>query len=102
MKIEFTEVALVEECTLVELAERSCLPEHMLRELLDCGLLSPCDHAALPLRFDSVALHAARAAARLRNDFELDASGTTLAMALLRRIAELEAEVQRLRAANPA
>lgn len=96
MKVEVTEVVWVEECSLAELAERSRLPEAVLQELIDCGLLSPCDHAASPLRFDSVALAAARAAARLRNDFELDAAGTSVALALLRRIGELEAEVQRL------
>ena len=100
MKVEITEVTWIEECSLAELAERSRLPEALLHELIDCGLLHPCDHAAIPLRFDSVALAAARAAARLRSDFELDEAGTSLALALLRRIGELEAEVQRLGAAS--
>ncbi len=101
MKVEVTEVVWIEECSLAELAERSRLPEELLRELVDCGVLAPCDQAASSLRFDSVALAAARAAARLRNDFELDAAGTSVALALLRRIGELEAEVQRLGAATP-
>lgn len=101
MKIEVTEVTLMEECSLRELTERSCLPAEVLEELLDCGLLAPCDHTAIAQRFDRAALDAARTAARLRNDFELDAAGTALALALLRRIGELEAEVRQLRAANP-
>ena len=102
MKVEVTELVWIEECSLAELAERSCLPEEMLSELVDCGVLSPCDHTADSLRFDSAALVAAKAAARLRNDFELDLAGVSMALALLRRIGELEAEVQRLGAAKPA
>ncbi len=102
MEVEVTELVWIEECSLAELAERSCLPEELLRELVDYGVLSPSDHAASSLRFDSGALAAARTAARLRNDFELDVAGISMALALLRRIGELEAEVQRLGAANPA
>jgi chaperone modulatory protein CbpM len=98
VKIEITEAVWIEECSLGELAERSCLPEELLRELIDCGVLQPCDHAADPLRFDGAALAAARAAARLRADFDLDSAGISMAVALLRRIGALEAEVQRLRA----
>jgi chaperone modulatory protein CbpM len=102
MKVEITEAVWIDECSLAELAERSCLPEALLHELIDCGLLRARDHAATPLRFDSATLAAARTAARLRNDFELDAAGLAMAVALLRRIDELEAEVQRLRAATSA
>jgi chaperone modulatory protein CbpM len=43
------------------------------------------------------ALSAARTAARLRQDFELDLQGVALAMTLLRRIEELNVEIARLK-----
>ena len=80
------------EYSVSELVERSRLPEADLLELLDCG--------AIPSR-DGRALAAARLAARLRRDFELDLHGVALAMTLLTRVNRLEAELARLRALTP-
>jgi chaperone modulatory protein CbpM len=58
------------------------------------------DSGAISSR-DGRALQAARTAARLRGDFEVDARGLALAMALLRRIEDLEEELCGLRARMP-
>ena len=95
MKIELAELAWFDErveYSLLELAERSRLPETEILELIECGAIAPRDQRALA---------AARTAARLRRDFEIDVHGVALAMALLRRIGELEAELAHLRAQAP-
>lgn len=92
MKIEVTELTWLEEraeYSLEDLAERSHLSQADLAELIDCGAIS--------LR-EGHALVAARTAARLRSDFEIDLHGVALAMTLLRRIEELQAELIQLRA----
>jgi chaperone modulatory protein CbpM len=95
MKIEVTEVTWLDqqiEYSLEELAERSHLSQAELEVLIDSGVISTRD---------SRALEAARTAARLRGDFEVDLHGLALAMTLLRRIEELETEVCGLRARTP-
>ena len=72
-----------------ELAQRARFPEFEILELLHCG--------AIPRRPDQ-ALSAARMAARLRRDFELDLQGVALALTLLQRIDELQTELTSLRA----
>ena len=71
-----------------ELARRSHLLEIEVLELMQCG--------AIP-GHPGRALSAARMAARLRQDFELDLQGVALAMTLLRRIEELNVEIARLK-----
>ncbi len=95
MKIEVTEVVWVDEhlpYSLEELAERSHLSHAELELLIDSGAIS-----ALDVR----ALQAAKIAARLRVDFEIDVQGVALAMTLLRRIEQLEVELSALRARVP-
>ena len=104
MQIEVTEVVSIEEhavLSLAELAELSRLTEADLRELLDCGVITPLDAAATRQTFGAECLVSARAAWRLKEDFELDAQGIAFALALLDRIRELEAEVRELKARNP-
>jgi chaperone modulatory protein CbpM len=91
VEAEITEVSWIEdgvEWTVAELAARSRFTEAELRELLDCGALPRGGQRVLP---------ALRAAARLRSDFELDLHGVALALTLLNRIEELEADLSRLR-----
>jgi chaperone modulatory protein CbpM len=91
VEAEITEVSWIEdgvEWTVGELAARSRFTEAELRELLDCGALP---HGGLRV------LPALRTAARLRADFELDLHGVALALTLLNRIEELEADLSRLR-----
>ena len=95
MRIEVTEVTWLDEqveYSLEELAERSHLSRAELEVLVDSGAISSRDGRAL---------QTARTAARLRGDFEVDLRGVALAMALLRRIEELEADLCALRARTP-
>jgi chaperone modulatory protein CbpM len=95
MEVEVLELEWLEEeqeCAAGQLAQQSRLPEDEILELVHCG--------AIP-REPGRARSAARMAARLRQDFELDLQGVALALTLLRRIAELEVEVARYRAASP-
>ena len=93
-----TEVAELEwlddqaECPVGELAQRSRFLEVEILELMHCG--------AIP-RHPGRTLSAARMAARLRHDFELDLQGVALALTLLRRIEELELEIARLKLVSP-
>ncbi|MEO8313871.1 MAG: chaperone modulator CbpM [Pseudomonadota bacterium] len=103
MKLEVTDVVWLEECaecSLDELAERSRVPAALLRELLDFGVLESRDPAAIQPIFDASVMVTAQTAARLHNDFELDSAGIALALVLMRRISELETQLQRLRAGS--
>jgi chaperone modulatory protein CbpM len=104
MRIELTELAWLEEhreLTLAELAELSGLSEAELHELEDCGAIAPVDPGAVERTFGAECIVAARAAFRLRNDFELDAQGLAVALALLDRVRALETELRDLRAQLP-
>jgi chaperone modulatory protein CbpM len=101
MRIEITEVLRLEEhreLSLAELADLSCLSEAELQELRDNGVIVPVNPAASQQTFAAHCLIAARTAARLREDFELDAQGIALALALLDRIRALEADLRDLKA----
>jgi len=100
---ESTEVIWFEQhvLSLPELAELSGLPAPVLEELLDCGAIAPLDPVSSQLQFGAVALRTARTARRLRSDFELDIEALALALSLLDRVAQLEAQVQELRAKLP-
>jgi chaperone modulatory protein CbpM len=102
--LEITETLWLDEhgsVTIVELSECSGLTESELRELVDIGALEPLDAAAPQWSFGSRCIVAARAASRLRDDFELNTSGLAVALSLLERIEALESEVQRVRARLP-
>jgi hypothetical protein len=105
MRLEVTEVLWFEqhELSLPELAELSGLPLALAEELLDCGAIAPLElrRVRTDLRFGSAALRAARAAGRLRADFELDLQALVLALGLLERVADLEAQLRELRARQP-
>ena len=104
MRVELSETLWLDEhgaVTLVELAECSGLDEHELRELVDLGALEPLDAAESQLRFGARCIVAARAASRLRSDFELDIHGLALVLSLLDRVHELEGELQQIRARLP-
>jgi chaperone modulatory protein CbpM len=104
MKVELTETVWLDErgvVTLVELAECSGLTEPELIELVELGALEPLESGAADLRFRAQCIAAARAASRLRNDFELDAHGLALVLSLLDRVHELESELRRAHARLP-
>ena len=104
MRVELTELHWLEEhrnLTLAELAQLSGFSEDELRELEACGAIAPVDASEATPRFGAHCLVAVRTAYRLRNDFELDAQGLAVALALLERIGALEAQISELRALLP-
>jgi hypothetical protein len=104
MKAELTDAVWLEErgvLTLFELSECSGLSEAELRDLVDLGALEPVDPDAQEWNFGARCIVAARAACRLRRDFELDVEGLALVMSLLDRVEELESELKRLYAHVP-
>jgi chaperone modulatory protein CbpM len=103
MRIELTEMLWFEEhsITLTELSELCALPLPLLQELVGGGVILPLEAAGSEPRFGAQALNAARTARRLRDDFDLDASGLLLALGLLDRVHDLEREIRALRARLP-
>ena len=104
MKVELTEAVWLEErgaITLHELAECSGLSESELKDLVALGAIEPVDPDAGQWDFAARCIIAARAACRLRDDFELDVQGLALVMSLLDRVEELETELKRLHARVP-
>ena len=104
MKVELSETLWLDErgtVTLVELAECSGLTERELKDLVDIGALEPLDAQSAQWSFGSHCIVAARAASRLRNDFELDTPGVALVLSLLERVRDLESEIRRMQARLP-
>jgi len=89
------------ELLLEELCELSGLSETELRELVDYGVLAPIDSDAQHWTFSADRLIVARSARRMRKDFDLDPHGVALAVTLLERVHDLEAELRDLRAKLP-
>lgn len=104
MKVELTEVLWLDEqqeLSLAELVALSGLAEEELRELVDYGVIAPVDPEAEPPVFRADCVVIARTACRLRAAFELDAPGLALALTLLGRIHDLEAQLRELGAQVP-
>jgi chaperone modulatory protein CbpM len=111
MKIEMTEVRWVDQhaaCTLHELVEASQLSADELWELIDLGVLQPLQAAGRDApaagaepRFAAECLVTVRAVGRLRRDFDLDAPGVSVALALIERIEALERQLRAVRAQLP-
>jgi len=92
--IWLNEVAL---CPLEHLAEVSGLSFEELGDLIDSGVIEPADRTMQPPLFRLGSVVTVNSARRLRDDFELDTNGLTLALRLLQRIRELERELKALR-----
>ena len=104
MKVELTEAVWLDDrgsITLIELAQCSGFTEAELLELVELGALEPLDRQAAEWNFGARCIVSARAASRLRRDFELDAHGLALVLSLLDRVEELESALQRLNARLP-
>jgi chaperone modulatory protein CbpM len=94
VKAEINEVLLLDEhleCSYVEFLQLSGLTEEELSTLLECGALIPVNPDTRT--FSGKSLVIARAACRLRNDLDLDPHALAVALRLLDRIEELEAEL---------
>lgn len=85
------------EITLEKLMELSGLPQEVLIELVECGVLVPAGPGA-GRHFTVECLATVRTAKRLHDDFELDANALALALTLLERIHELESQLKEVRA----
>jgi chaperone modulatory protein CbpM len=88
------------EITLEELVALSGMPEEVLRELVECGVLVPAEARAAGWSFTVGCITTVQTARRLREDFDLDANALALALRLLERIRELEAQLRESRAAR--
>lgn len=107
MRVEVTEAVWLDESeqfSFAELAELSGLTQSELELLIDCEALVPMrpagtDPAGAWFAADSLTL--ARAACRLRRDFDLNEDGLALALTLLGRIRDLESELRVLQARFP-
>jgi chaperone modulatory protein CbpM len=84
-----------------ELAQLSGLAPVLLRELVDCGALTPVDSQATQWTFTSEYVVSARTANRLREDFDLDANALSVALNLIERIYALEGQLRELRSQFP-
>ena len=110
MKTELTDAQwLLEqaEISVEELAEMSGLPAELLRELVDDGALAPINEQAVSdaqvgnWSFSAECLVAVRTARRLREDFDLDVNALSVALPLIERIQQLEAQLRDLQSQFP-
>ena len=104
MRVELTEVLWLDEnheLSVTELAQLSGLSEAELDELVDFGAIAPIDPSAPQRTFRASRVVAARTARRLRHDFELDTQGLAVALTLIERVHDLEAQMRELRAQLP-
>ena len=116
MKAELTDAQWLHEraeLSVEELAELSGLPPELLRELVDDGALAPVDvrttadartssdAPTAQWSFSAECVLIVRAACRLRDDFDLDAKALSVALPLIGRIHQLEAQLRELQSQLP-
>src|ERR1019366_9307900 len=90
-----------EVCSLDDLLQASGLSQEELQEFIESGVIEPVERDADARVFRANCIVVARTARRLRDDFELDTHGVAVALNLLRRIRELEAELEDVYARLP-
>jgi chaperone modulatory protein CbpM len=88
-------------CSLDDLLQASGLSAQELQEFIESGVIEPVERDAETHVFRATCIVVARTARRLRDDFELDTRGVAVALNLLRRIRELEAELEDVYARLP-
>ena len=104
MKLEQADAVWLDahyEFSFAELVQFSRLSEAELRELVDYGVLTPTDPQSAAWTFGGDIVVTLQAAARLRDDLELDPQALALALTLIGRIRDLEAQLRSLRAQLP-
>lgn len=85
-------------CRIEHLVEVSGLSLEEVQDLLHTGVIAPTQSDVQPFFFELRHVMTVKTARRLRDDFQLDANGVALALTLVRRIDELEAQVAALQA----
>lgn len=80
-------------CSAEHLVDVSGLTPEELALLIDSGVIVPTDAVREPQVFHLHYVVVATTARRLRDDFELDGAGLALALTLLRRVNDAEAEL---------
>ncbi len=85
-------------CSAQHLAEVSGLTVEEIDELIANRVIMPIDDTGTPPAFALRWVVTATTARRLRDDFELDRHGVSLALTLMQRIEDLEAQLGSLRA----
>ncbi|HUH87720.1 MAG TPA: chaperone modulator CbpM [Pusillimonas sp.] len=85
-------------CSFEHVVEVSGLSPQELHALIDTGVIEPSNDDPGNYFFHMQCIVVARKARRLRDDFELDTQGLAVALNLLRRVGDLEAEIADLRA----
>lgn len=96
MRIHVAEAVWLDDqgvCSIDQLTEISGLSADEINDLIENGVIAPIDANAPTKSFQLRSLVTARAARRLRDDFELDRQGVALALKLLRRIDDLQGEL---------
>jgi chaperone modulatory protein CbpM len=104
MELEQTDAVWLDdrlEFSFAELARFSGLSEAELRELVDYGALVPNNPQEAEWSFSGDIVVTVQAAGRLRADLELDPQAIALALTLINRIRDLEAQLSNLRAQLP-
>lgn len=91
----------IDSCSFEHVVEVSGINQGDLLELVEAGVVQPTrqDRGTYVFRTDCIVL--ARQARRLREDFELNTEGLTLAMRLLDRIHKLEEQLDDVYARLP-
>jgi chaperone modulatory protein CbpM len=87
--------------SLAELVEISGLTREELVELVQGGAIPLHETGGASWTFSARVVGTARRACRLRDELELDVAGLGVALRLLDRVQELEAEIAQLRALLP-
>ena len=82
-----------EVCRIEDLAERSGLSIEEIADLVDTGVIAPLEEENQAHYFLIRHVLTVKVARRLRDDFQLDCHGISLALTLLRRIDDLEARL---------
>ena len=80
-----------------ELCQSVNLPRDVLVEIVEVGIVEPCEQPGGRWVFDYQAVGVVRRAVRLRREFELDWPGIALALRLLDEVDALRAENRYLR-----
>ena len=104
MPVEQTDAVWMDahyEYSIADLEQSTGMSEAELRELVDYGALVPDDPHGTRWTFSGDIVVTAQTAGRLHADLELEPQALALALALIKRIRELEAQISSLRAQLP-